>query len=139
MPLRSAPARPDRRARPWRRRPGEAGSRSARTPREQRPGPAGRDRRRVRAGRRPTGASRSLPARGRVARAHRKVRNARADFLHRVSTNLVRRADSIVIEDLAVKNMVKNRALARVISDAGWGSSAGSWSTRPNVPGGAWW
>jgi putative transposase len=60
-------------------------------------------------------------AKAKVARAHRKVRNARADFLHRVSTNIVRRADVIVIEDLAVKNMVKNRRLARVISDAGWG------------------
>jgi putative transposase len=54
-------------------------------------------------------------------RAYRKVRNARNDFLHRVSTNLVRRADTIVIEDLAIMNMVKNRALARVISDAWWG------------------
>ncbi|MCO6010652.1 transposase [Actinoallomurus purpureus] len=60
-------------------------------------------------------------AKTKVARAHRKVRNARTDFLHRTSTNLVRRADTIVIEDLAVTNMVKNRRLARVISDAGWG------------------
>ncbi|MQA62858.1 MAG: IS200/IS605 family element transposase accessory protein TnpB [Actinophytocola sp.] len=60
-------------------------------------------------------------AEAKVARAHRKVRNARNDFLHRTSTNLVRRADTIVIEDLAVNNMVRNRKLARVISDAGWG------------------
>ncbi|MFL6056403.1 MAG: RNA-guided endonuclease InsQ/TnpB family protein [Actinoallomurus sp.] len=60
-------------------------------------------------------------AKAKIARAHRKVRNARADFLHRVSTNLIRRADTIVIEDLAVTNVVKNRRLARVISDAGWG------------------
>jgi putative transposase len=50
-----------------------------------------------------------------------KVRNARQDFLHRTSTNLVRSADLIAIEDLAIKNMVRNRRLARVISDAGWG------------------
>jgi putative transposase len=56
-----------------------------------------------------------------VARAHRKVRHARADFLHKASTRLVRGNDMIVIEDLAVANMVKNRRLARVISDCGWG------------------
>jgi putative transposase len=50
-----------------------------------------------------------------------KVRNARRDFLHRASTRLVRSASTIVIEDLAVKNMVRNRHLARVISDCGWG------------------
>jgi putative transposase len=56
-----------------------------------------------------------------VARAHRKVRNARADFLHQTSTRLVRKADLIVIEDLAVQNMVRNRHLSRAISDCGWG------------------
>src|SRR5919206_2138720 len=50
-------------------------------------------------------AGRAKYPRFKVARAHRKVRNARNDFLHRVSTNLVRRADVIVVEDLAVKNM----------------------------------
>jgi putative transposase len=56
-----------------------------------------------------------------VARAHRKVRNARRDFLHRASTSLVRTADLIVIEDLAVSNMLRNRHLARAISGCGWG------------------
>jgi putative transposase len=55
-----------------------------------------------------------------VARAHRKVRHARRDFLHRASTRLVRAADLVVIEDLAVANMVRNRRLARAISDCGW-------------------
>ncbi|MEV0403325.1 RNA-guided endonuclease TnpB family protein [Actinoallomurus sp. NPDC050550] len=67
------------------------------------------------------GSANRRKAKAKVARAHRKVRNARADFLHRTSTNLIRKADTIVIEDLAVTNMVKNRRLARVISDAGWG------------------
>ncbi|GAA4633436.1 RNA-guided endonuclease TnpB family protein [Actinoallomurus vinaceus] len=71
--------------------------------------------------RRERGSMNRRKAKAKVARAHRKVRNARADFLHRLSTNLVRRADTIVIEDLAVKNMVKNRKLSRAISDAGWG------------------
>ena len=56
-----------------------------------------------------------------LARAHRKVRNARRDFLHRTTTTLVRSADVIAIEDLSVKNMIRNRRLARAISDAGWG------------------
>ena len=56
-----------------------------------------------------------------VARAHRKVRHARADFLHRASTRLVRSADTIIIEDLNVAGMVRNRHLARAISDCGWG------------------
>ena len=60
-------------------------------------------------------------AKMKVARAHRKVRDARRDFLHRVSTRLVRSADLIVIEDLNVSGMVRNRRLARAISDCGWG------------------
>ena len=67
------------------------------------------------------GSANRRKAKTKVARAHRKVRNARADFLHRTSTNLIRAADTIVIEDLAVKNMVKNRRLAKAISDCGWG------------------
>src|SRR5207244_9587737 len=43
------------------------------------------------------------------------------DFLHRASTGLVRGNDVIVIEDLAVKNMVRNRKLAKAITDCGWG------------------
>jgi putative transposase len=60
-------------------------------------------------------------AKTKVARSHRKVRNTRQDFLHRTSTNLVRQADVIVIEDLAVANMVRNHKLARAISVCGWG------------------
>jgi len=56
-----------------------------------------------------------------VARAHRKVRHARRDFQHRASTRLVREYDVIVIEDLNVSGMVRNRHLARAISDCGWG------------------
>lgn len=67
------------------------------------------------------GSANRAKAKAKVARAHRKVRAARADFLHRASTRLVRSADVIVVEDLAVKNMVRNRHLARVISDCGWG------------------
>ncbi|NUW36704.1 IS200/IS605 family element transposase accessory protein TnpB [Nonomuraea sp. SMC257] len=61
-------------------------------------------------------------AKAKVARAHRKVRAARTDFLHKTSTRLVRDHDVIVIEDLAVTNMVRNRTLAKAISDCGWGT-----------------
>ena len=67
------------------------------------------------------GSANRAKARVKVARAHRKVRAARADFLHRAAARLVRDHDVIVIEDLAVKNMVRNRSLAKAISDCGWG------------------
>ena len=70
--------------------------------------------------RRRKGSANRAKARMKVARAHRKVRDARRDFLHRASTRLVRSADMIVIEDLNVSGMVRNRRLARAISDCGW-------------------
>jgi putative transposase len=68
------------------------------------------------------GSANRAKARAKVARAHRKVRASRADFLHRASARLVRDHDVIVIEDLAVKNMVRNRSLAKAIADCGWGT-----------------
>jgi putative transposase len=68
------------------------------------------------------GSNNRAKAKAKVARAHRKVRASRTDFLHRTSTRMVRRHDTIVVEDLAVKNMVRNRSLAKAISDSGWGT-----------------
>ena len=68
------------------------------------------------------GSNNRRKARTKVARAHRKVRAARADFLHRVSTRLVRDHDLLVIEDLNVRGMVGNRRLAKAISDSGLGT-----------------
>ena len=59
-------------------------------------------------------------AKRKVAAAHRKVGNARRDFLHRTSSRIVRNADVIAVEDLAVNNMVRNRRLSRAISDVAW-------------------
>jgi putative transposase len=67
------------------------------------------------------GSANRTKAKIKVARAHRKVRNARQDFLHRASTRLIRSADMIAIEDLNVSGMMRNRSLARAISDCGWG------------------
>nr|WP_067885133.1 RNA-guided endonuclease TnpB family protein [Nocardia vaccinii] len=55
-----------------------------------------------------------------LARKYSRVRDARRDFLHKISTGLVQRFDIIAIEDLAPRNMVRNRSLAKSISEAGW-------------------
>jgi len=59
-------------------------------------------------------------ARIKVARLYEKIANQRTDTLHKLSTQLVRDYDVICIEDLQVMNMVKNRKLSKVISDASW-------------------
>lgn len=70
--------------------------------------------------RRQKGSSNREKAKQKVARVHSRVRDARRDFLHKASTDLVRRFDVIAIEDLAPANMVKNRSLAKSISRTGW-------------------
>uniref|UniRef100_UPI0004BF61FC RNA-guided endonuclease TnpB family protein n=1 Tax=Streptomyces sp. NRRL S-813 TaxID=1463919 RepID=UPI0004BF61FC len=49
-----------------------------------------------------------------------RIADRRRDHLHKLTTRLVRENQTIVIEDLAVSNMVKNGSLARAISDAAW-------------------
>jgi len=56
----------------------------------------------------------------RLALLHEKVVNKRKDFLHKVSTKLICENQTIAIEDLAVKNMMKNHNLAQSISDVSW-------------------
>ncbi|MCC5665036.1 transposase [Nostoc sp. CHAB 5784] len=56
-----------------------------------------------------------------VAIVHAEISDARNDFLHKLTTRLVRENQLISVEDLSVKNMVKNEKLALSISDASWG------------------
>ena len=55
-----------------------------------------------------------------VARLHEKIVHQRKDFLHKLSTNLIKNHDVICIEDLASRNLMKNHCLARAIGDASW-------------------
>jgi putative transposase len=59
-------------------------------------------------------------ARSRVARIHAEAADSRTDFLHKLTIELVRENQTIAIEDLAVKNMMKNRKLSAAIADASW-------------------
>ncbi len=67
------------------------------------------------------GSSNRDKARLKVAKIHAQIKDARTDFLHKLTTDLVRNNSLIAIEDLAVRNMVRNHKLARSISDAAWG------------------
>ena len=56
-----------------------------------------------------------------LAKKHLRIKRQRADFAHKVADNLVKNYGRIAVEDLRIKNMVRNRHLAHSISDAGWG------------------
>ncbi|MEV0555464.1 RNA-guided endonuclease TnpB family protein [Streptomyces sp. NPDC050597] len=59
-------------------------------------------------------------ARRKAAKVYARITDRRRDHLHKLTTRLVRENQTIVIEDLTVRNMVKNGSLARAISDAAW-------------------
>ncbi|WP_218164784.1 RNA-guided endonuclease InsQ/TnpB family protein [Lentzea waywayandensis] len=66
------------------------------------------------------GSANRTKARLKLGRVHARIADRRADHLHKVTTRLVRENQTLVVEDLSVTNMVRNRRLARSISDAGW-------------------
>ena len=55
-----------------------------------------------------------------VARLHEKITNQRMDFLHKFSTYMVSKYDTIIMEDLSVKGMIQNHHLALAIGEVGW-------------------
>jgi len=66
------------------------------------------------------GSSNRVKARLKVAKLHEKIANQRKDFLHKVSSKIVSENQAIAIEDLKVKNMLKNHCLAKAISEVSW-------------------
>ncbi|MDX3314225.1 RNA-guided endonuclease TnpB family protein [Streptomyces sp. ME08-AFT2] len=58
--------------------------------------------------------------RRKAAKVHARIADRRRDFLHKLSTRLVRENQTVVIEDLTVRNLLKNGRLARAVSDAAW-------------------
>ena len=67
-----------------------------------------------------TGQQERAKARTKVARIRARIAERRRDFLHQLSTRLIRENQTICVESLAVKNMVTNHCLAKAISDVGW-------------------
>ena len=70
--------------------------------------------------RKQSGSKNKEKARIKVAKHHEHIANCRNDAHQKLSTQLVREHDIICIEDLRVKNMVRNRKLSKSISDASW-------------------
>jgi putative transposase len=70
--------------------------------------------------RRQYGSNNRVKAKIKLARTYERINNLRDDFLHKLSTRLIKENSVVCIEDLRVANMVKNHKLALSISDASW-------------------
>jgi len=69
----------------------------------------------------PIGSNNRNKARKKVAKVHQKITRCREDFIHKLSRKLVEENQIIVVENLAVKNMLRHHKLAKYITDLGWG------------------
>ncbi len=70
--------------------------------------------------RQPKDSKRRNKTRIQIAKLHNRIADTRKDFLHKLSTKIVNENQVIILEDLNVSGMVKNRKLARAISQQGW-------------------
>jgi putative transposase len=66
------------------------------------------------------GSANRRKAQQRLARLHARIANARQDFIHKFTTDLVRRFSTIGVEDLNIRGMLRNHCLARAIADVSW-------------------
>jgi len=77
-----------------------------------------------------------VKAKTRVARLHEKIGNRRTDSLHKASREIANTYRTVYFEDLKIGNMVRNRCLAKSISDAGWGRFIGMIAYKEEESGG---
>jgi len=66
------------------------------------------------------GSANRAKAQIKVARVYARITDRRRDHLHKLSTKIIRETQTVIIEDLPVRNMIRNHSLARAISDAAW-------------------
>ena len=71
------------------------------------------------------GSANRAKARAKVAKVYARIADRRRDHLHKVTTRIVRENQTIVIEDLTVRNMLRNHSLTRAISDTAWRDTRG--------------